>query len=37
VIGFTPLGFVSVIGSAILVLVLSVMLAVRARRVEVAA
>ena len=37
VIGFTPIGFVSAIGSAILVLVLSVMLAVRARRVEVAA
>ncbi len=37
VIGFTPLGFVSAIGSALLVLVLSVMLAVRARRVEVAA
>ena len=37
VIGFTPIGFVSAIGSAILVLVLSVMLAVRARRAEVAA
>jgi hypothetical protein len=36
VIGFTPIGFVSAIGSAILVLVLSVLLAVRARRAEVA-
>jgi hypothetical protein len=31
VIGFTPLGFVAVVGSAILVLVLSVMLSLRAR------
>jgi hypothetical protein len=32
VIGFTPLGFVAAIGSAVLVLVLSVWLSLRARQ-----
>jgi hypothetical protein len=31
VVGLTPIGFVSAIGSAILVLVLSILLSVRAR------